>query len=189
MIEFLINIDHNLFLWLNGFHNGYFDQIMLWVSHSRTWLPLYVFLIFLLFKKFGIKQGIIYILIIIVAVGCSDFITSGLMKPFFGRLRPCHNPEIMSQMHLVGNCGGQYGFVSSHASNSFALFFIISQIGIYKKYLKPAMLLWAIIVSYSRIYLGVHFPIDVFVGASIGICISFLIFEFYKKILSTIINS
>ncbi len=84
-------------------------------------------------------------------------------------------------MHLVGNCGGQYGFVSSHAANSFALFFTISQIGIYKKYLKPALLFWAIIVSYSRIYLGVHFPMDVFVGATIGICISFLIFEFYKK--------
>ncbi len=154
---------------------------MLWISHSRTWLPLYVFIIYLLFKKFAFKEGIIYVLLIIVAVGCSDFITSGLMKPFFGRLRPCHNPDILPRMHLVGNCGGQYGFVSSHAANSFALFLIISQIGIYKKYLKPALLFWAIIVSYSRIYLGVHFPMDVFVGASIGICISFLIFEFYKK--------
>lgn len=153
---------------------------MLFFSKSKVWIPLYAIIIFYLFRTFGLKGGISFIGLIVLAVGMSDFITSGIMKPYFQRLRPCH--DILSEMTLVGNCGGKYGFASSHAANSFALFFSIYRIFGKKHFWTYLILAWAIIVSYSRIYLGVHFPLDVFFGGIIGISLSTFIFKLNNSI-------
>ena len=128
----------------------------------------------LIFWRFRLR-GIAGIVLIIIAIGLSDYITSGIMKPFFERLRPCHNPEISYMVHLVSNCGGKYGFASGHAANSFAL--ASSLFLIYRKQIKYLgwMYLWASIVAYSRIYVGVHYPFDVITGALIGIVFSIFI--------------
>ncbi len=103
------------------------------------------------------------------------------MKPYFERLRPCHDPIIQHLVHVVGDCGGQYGFVSSHAANSFALlmsvYLMTKKAGISTKILLPFLMFWAIIVSYSRIYVGVHFPTDVVVGALVGVIIPSILFQ------------
>jgi undecaprenyl-diphosphatase len=180
LIETILEFDKQLFLYLNGFHTSWLDAAMLFFSKSKVWIPLYLIIVFYLFKNYGSKDGLKYVLLILLAVGLSDFIASGIMKPYFQRLRPCH--DFLNEMILVGNCGGKYGFVSSHAANSFALFFSIYKIFGKKHFWTYFLLGWAIIVSYSRIYLGVHFPMDVFLGGLIGILVSTFIFGINKSI-------
>ncbi len=180
MIETILDFDKQLFLFLNGFHTPWLDAVMLFFSKSKVWIPLYAIIVFYLFRNFGLKDGIRFVVLILLAVGMSDFVTSGVMKPYFQRLRPCH--DFLNEMMLVGNCGGKYGFASSHAANSFALFYSIFKIFGKKHFWTYFLLGWAIIVSYSRIYLGVHFPMDVFFGGTIGILISTFIFELNKSI-------
>lgn len=179
-MEGLGHIDLELFKLLNGWHSPFFDTLMAWITAKVTWLPLYLLIIFFLFKNFGWRQGSIFVLYLIVAVSLSDHVTSGWMKPGFERLRPCQNQNLKEWIHLVGGCGGLYGFASSHAANTFALASGLSLIYPSKKWLMWSMLLWAIIVSYSRIYVGVHYPGDVLVGAIIGIFIS-LLFNYLLK--------
>ncbi|WP_255069856.1 phosphatase PAP2 family protein [Lacihabitans sp. LS3-19] len=178
MIEQILEWDKNAFLWLNSYHNFWLDKTMLFFSASKVWIPLYVLIIFLFFKNFNWQNAIKFILIIIASVALSDFIASGIFKPYFQRLRPCH--EILSEMILVGKCGGQFGFASSHAANSFALFMSIFLIFRRQNLWIFLLLFWAIIVSYSRIYLGVHYPIDILVGGCIGIVISLSIYKLFK---------
>ncbi len=180
MIETIVEFDKQLFLYLNGFHTSWLDAAMVFFSKSKVWIPLYLIIVFNLFKNYGSKDGLRYVMLILFAVGFSDFVASGIMKPYFQRLRPCH--DFLNEMILVGNCGGKYGFVSSHAANSFALFFSIYIIFGKRHFWTYFLLGWAIIVSYSRIYLGVHFPMDVFLGGLIGISVSTLIFEINKSI-------
>lgn len=178
MIESLLEIDKQLFIFLNGLHLPWLDGIMLFFSKSLVWIPLYVLIIIYIIRQFGLKKGFEYVVLIILSVGLSDFISSGIMKPYFHRLRPCH--DFMSEMNLVGKCGGIYGFPSSHAANTFALFFSMFKIFGKRHCLTILILGWAIIVSYSRIYLGVHFPIDIFSGAIVGILITNIIFDLKK---------
>ena len=107
------------------------------------------------------------------------------MKPFFHRFRPCHDPAIQNLVHVVGDCGGQFGFASSHASNSFALvmaIYLLAKLNNWSLKLPAFLLFWAIIVSYSRIYVGVHFPTDIVVGAIVGIMITLFTYIFLKFI-------
>jgi undecaprenyl-diphosphatase len=105
------------------------------------------------------------------------------MKPFFQRLRPCHDPVIQHIVHVVGDCGGQFGFASSHAANCFALAMAFYLLFSTKK-LSFFLFLWAIIVSYSRIYVGVHFPSDLIVGALVGVMITILLWILINLITS-----
>jgi undecaprenyl-diphosphatase len=180
LIQTIIDLDKQLFLWLNSFHTAWLDDVMLFFSNSKVWIPLYIWIVIGLLRTFGIRTGLRYTLLILAAIGLSDYLTSGIMKPYFQRLRPCH--DFLNEMNLVGNCGGKYGFASSHAANSFALFFSVYKIFDKKSFTIFLLLAWAIIVSYSRIYLGVHFPLDVFVGAFFGIIISTLIFGINKSL-------
>lgn len=154
---------------------------MLLITASRTWIPLYMFLIFIIFKNNRLKTSIWYVVFILISVGLADFVASGLMKPFFMRLRPCYEPLVSSQMHIVKDCGGQFGFVSSHASTSFALAFSFS--ALIKKYrlLNVFLWFWAFLVAYSRVYVGVHYPFDIFFGAIIGCFLSYLVIFISSK--------
>lgn len=180
-MEQLINIDINFTLFLNGIHNEFFDFIMFYISNKFIWIPFYLFLIFLLFKKAENKKQIaIFLGSIVVAIFLADKISVHLFKNVFERLRPCHNQDITNIIHTVNNhCGGQFGFISSHASNVFALAVLFFNI-FDNKNLKITLIIWATVVSYSRVYLGVHFFGDIFTGAIVGSLIGFGVSKLVK---------
>lgn len=187
-MEFLEQIDQQLFLFLNGLHSPFWDNIMYWISYKFTWIPLYlVTLIYFVYKQ-KIK-AILTIVMAVAVIAFADQISVNLFKNIFLRFRPCHNLDIQNMIHLVNNhCGGQYGFVSSHAANAFG-FAIFSALVIQKRNISLALIFWAILVSYSRIYLGVHYPADIIGGAVLGIISAYLVFFLYRKILTKFITN
>lgn len=169
------NLDHELFLFLNGLHVGWLDPVMTFISSEMGWIPFYAILLYLVFRKSG-WRGLLFVVIgVVILITCSDQLSSHVFKPVFHRLRPCHDPLIQDLVHLPnGHCGGQYGFISSHACNTFALASFIALImNKYYKKIGLLMFIWAALVSYSRIYMGVHFPGDVLCGAAVGMILGF----------------
>ena len=181
----LNELDHQLFLFLNGLHADWLDPVMTFVSSEMGWIPFYIVLLYLVFKKLG-WRGLLFVVIgVAVLITCSDQLSAHVFKPVFHRLRPCHDPLIQDLVHLPnGHCGGQYGFISSHACNTFALasFITLLMKRFYKK-IGWLMFIWATLVAYSRIYMGVHFPGDVLCGAAVGMMLGFGIGSLLSMIL------
>ena len=167
MLEALNSIDTRLFLLLNGIHSDSWDAIMWQVSGKLQWIPLYAFLLGYLFYKFRKKTPWIVLGVVVLITMC-DQASVHLFKNVFERLRPCHEPGLDGLVHLVrDHCGGEYGFVSSHAANTFGLA-VFTAMFIRNRYYWAGMLFWALGVGYSRIYLGVHYPGDILGGAILG---------------------
>lgn len=176
MIEFLKSIDTQLFLFLNGIHSQFGDFVMYWLSDKYIWVPLYAFLLFLLYRYYGLKAFILLVLVALL-ITISDQVSVHLFKNFFQRLRPCHEPALEGMVYTLGRCGGKFGFISSHASNSFSIAVFMALL-LWNK-LRPMaifMLIWAASVSYSRVYLGVHYPGDILVGGMVGALEALLVF-------------
>ena len=163
----IIQEDRQLFLFLNNLGSKPFDQFWILISETWIWVPLYAIFLYFLYKTFKLKSLIFILIFIALGVTVSDQL-AGIFKTGIARLRPCHDPTLNNLMRSV-KCGGMLGFYSSHASNTFFIVTFLSRL-LYKKYkLLPYFLFfWAIVVSYSRIYLGVHFPFDVLMGAAMG---------------------
>jgi undecaprenyl-diphosphatase len=145
------------------------------------WIPLYLLLFTLTALKYKWKTVYIGLFLgLLFLIG--DRSSVMLFKDVFERLRPCHNPELMNLVHTInGRCGGQFGFLSSHATNSFALaFFSGLLLKKHYKYTMGLMLLWAALVSYSRVYVGVHYPGDILCGAILGSVVGILVFILMK---------
>lgn len=168
-MEEIIQLDKDLFLYLNGLGSTKWDPLWQFISHKFSFLPLYLFLVVLSFSKLGIKRTLFAIVFVVLLITVSDQMST-LFKNGLARLRPCHDPELIDLMRLAkSKCGGRFGFFSAHASNSFALaiFFGI----LLRPYFRPLLLFllfWAAVVAYSRVYLGVHFPLDILTGAFVG---------------------
>lgn len=179
MIEQLKKWDTELFLYLNQHHTPWMDPFMYWITDTYFWYPMYAVIIFLVIRKYRL-EGVFLIVAVILAVGLADYVASGLFKPYFGRLRPCHTVEIQKNVYVLRGCGGRFGFVSSHASTTFALatsLFVLTRKHFpYLVWLFP----WAAMVSYSRIYVGVHYPLDILTGASIGVLCSLFVVFLYR---------
>ena len=168
--------DRELFLVLNGAHNSFWDFVMWWASDKLIWIPVYALLLYLLWRRYKAKIWVV-VLFTAFLVFLSDQVSVHLFKDVFQRLRPCHEPDLAGMVHIVnGKCGGQFGFYSSHASNIFAIsvFFLYLMKQKTWEYILP-VLSWAALIAYSRIYLGVHYPGDVFMGALAGSLLGYMV--------------
>lgn len=180
MIDFIEEIDRSLLLWLNSKHTPFFDDLMFFVSGKWEWVPFYLILIVFIILKFKRSS-------VIILIGAALLITlsdqgSNLLKDSIQRPRPCKDPEIGHLVLLVNDyCRGAYGFVSAHAANSFALAGLISLL-FRNRWVTTGMMTWAVIVSYSRIYLGVHYPGDILGGAIMGLLLSRIIYFFIIRL-------
>lgn len=185
MIETLLQTDYSLMETLNlpAYHTLSWDTFFFNVSKIGIWFPPVLYMLWVIFRTKK-KEGWLILIGIVLVFLLTDRITSGLMKPFFARLRPSHDPNIMDHLSYAFNyTGGRYGFPSSHAGNSFAIATFLSLL-FRNKFLTITVAMWALLCSYSRIYLGVHFPGDILVGTLCGILLGWLsykIVEYLKK--------
>lgn len=180
MFETLDKIDTQIFLSLNGMHSSFLDFIMWYASKIVIWIPLYLWFLWLLYKEYP-KDYWKVILSVAIMILITDQVAD-IAKNGVERLRPTHNPALAGMVHILrGYSGGSYGFFSGHAANSFAVATYISlMVGKRWKYIPCIAFVYAFLVSYSRIYLGVHYPGDVLTGALVGIITSFMIVKLFK---------
>jgi undecaprenyl-diphosphatase len=182
VIESLSSLDRSFFLWINSFHVPWLDSSMVFLSGQLIWLPLIGFFFWYSYKLFGLKSFLFFSLFLVLALVASDVTSSYVIKNIFNRLRPCREIDLKPLIYSFGQkCGGKFGFVSSHAANSFVLIsFSMSAMNLKRWF----HLLWIapILVSYSRIYLGVHYPGDIFGGMIVGLFWGLIFSYFFKSI-------
>ncbi|MAZ41788.1 MAG: phosphatase PAP2 family protein [Cyclobacteriaceae bacterium] len=189
MIEFIKSIDLTLLDLINGAGRPFLDPIMIFLSAKFVWIPLYLYLIFLLYAQYG-KRFWIPLLFIVISLTLSDQFTSSFMKPYFQRLRPCLDQSLAIVVEIVKGCGGKYGFASSHAANTMGLaVFYLMLLKTKKKILAYAIFTWALMVGYSRAYLGVHYPGDVIVGFLVGGFFGYLCYQLHSLVIKKLGNS
>ena len=189
MIEEILRLDSKLFLYLNNLGTSKFDIFWISLSKIEANILMYLFLILLFFYIQKIRPKLIYIFYFIFVIALMITITdqgANIFKDSFKRLRPCYNESIIDSLRLVKeNCGGKYGFFSAHASNSFSLAIFFGLLFINRiRYIIMITIVYASLISYSRIYIGVHYPIDIIFGSFFGIFVGFVMYIFvYLKFL------
>ena len=194
MFERLIHIDTEILLAINGWHAPWADTLMWIISAKETWIPLYLLLIGLLVWRYRqpsttrvkwmqkVPACVLMIIVIGLAVGVADFIASGILKDWVARPRPSRVPELEGVLHLVnGYKSGRYGFVSSHAANTMACGLLFSLIW-RKKITTCGLMLWVAANCYSRMYLGVHYPLDILGGLIVGALVAWAAFVMLKSL-------
>ncbi len=189
MIEEILKLDSKLFLYLNNLGTSKFDIFWISLSKIEANILMYLFLILLFFYIQKIRPKLIYIFYFFIVIALMITITdqgANIFKDSIQRLRPCYNESIIDSLRLVKeNCGGKYGFFSAHASNSFSLAIFFGLLFINRiRYIIMITVVYASLISYSRIYLGVHYPIDIIFGSFFGIFVGFVMYSFvYLKFL------
>lgn len=170
MLEQILQLDTDVFIFLNSLGTKRWDSFWLAYTSKFNWIPFYALLLYLIFKQMTVKTVLITLVTVAVMILVTDQVTN-LFKNGFHRLRPCHLAELTDGMRLVkAHCGGQYGFFSGHASNTMAVAIFIGMLLKKRfKYLLYILIFWAILMGYSRIYIGVHYPLDVLLGMLFGI--------------------
>ena len=189
MIEEILKLDSKLFLYLNNLGTPEFDSFWATLSKIEANILMYLFLICLFFYVQKIRPKFLNVFYLIFVIALMITIAdqgANLFKDSFQRLRPCYNESIKDTLRLVKeNCGGKYGFFSAHASNSFSLAIFFGLLFKNRiRYIILITIVYASLISYSRIYLGVHFPLDIIIGSSFGLCLGFIMYSFvYLKFL------
>ena len=181
-MEEIILEDKQAMIFLNNLGSSTFDPFWILVSEKWFWIPLYVIFLYFLYKNFN-KKSLFYILLFVaLGITASDQIAN-IFKFGFERLRPCHDPSLEGLLREV-KCGGKFGFYSAHSSNSFFVAtYLTMLLGKKIKQLPYFLFVWATIVAYSRVYLGMHFPGDIIVGAIMGILLALFFGTLAKKVI------
>lgn len=182
MLDSLFNIDREAFVAINsGLANPVFDIVMPILRHKLTWVPLYVLVAAWFIYRYK-WQGLWFIGVALLTFALSDQLSASLVKPYVERLRPCREPLLEAQVRLLVHCGSGFSFPSTHATNHFGFAVIVGAI-LYRYYKWPlyALLFIALLVSFAQVYVGVHYPIDVFVGALLGSAIAVLVWVAGKR--------
>ncbi len=191
-VENLLTHERDLFFLLNGSDFVFWDNIMYTISVTKVWIPLYLFVLFMIFYKTSVKNALLVALFFVLMVTLCDQFASGLVKPIFERLRPGHHPDFKDLVDIVnGHRGGGYSFISGHATNAFGFAVLLSLV-FRHRWVTLVALIWATAISYSRIYLGMHFVSDVVGGILFGTLISaglYAILIFLRKKLFKIKDS
>lgn len=188
-LNWLNELDRSFFIFLNGHHQPWLDQVMWYVSKMQTWFPVYLLMLILLYRKIGLRNFFLAIGCVALLLFLTDFLAVHLVKNTVMRLRPSHDPQIKDLVNLVadpnGNLyrGGQFGFFSNHSSNHFGV------VGLFIYLMKPLrtswiilLYAWVLLITYSRIYLGVHYPGDILAGALYGSIAALLVSRIYHYI-------
>ena len=179
MLEQILEYERETFLWLNGNHNAFWDCFMWLYTGKIVWIPMILFFAFLLFYKKDWKEALLVVLSIVLVFALCDQFSSHICKPYFARFRPTHHPDFMDYVNIVnGYRGGEYGFISGHAANSFgfATFLLLL---FHSRLFTISILTWSTVMVYSRIYLGVHFISDIIAGILVGILLGFGVYRLY----------
>ena len=182
-METLSQYDSNLFLYLNGLHVDWMDKVMVLITNMWVWFPLYLLLIYWTVKQYGRRCWWVFFAVGLVVL-CTDQLASHVCKPLFQRLRPCYNTDFQYLIYLPkGLAGGRYGFVSSHAANTFGVAtFLTPVLKKYRPWMAIVLFLWAFISSYSRIYIGFHYPGDILCGALLGTLIGLVFWKLFQLV-------
>lgn len=179
MLEFITNIDTRLTLFLNGSDSEMLDAIAVTATKTSTWIPLGILLLYLLMRMKDWKNALLVILCVAIAITLADQMASGIFKPLVARLRPSHTPELQGVIDIVGDYrGGRYGFFSSHAANTCAVAVFLSLL-FRKRVFTVAICSWAMVNSWTRLYLGVHYVGDIMVGVIWGAFVGWMVFRLY----------
>lgn len=185
-MEQLIAADQFLFELINvKAHNAFLDWVMPVWREKSTWIPLYIALAAFVGYKYRL-QGLYLILTLALTVGLADTISSKVIKPTVQRLRPCNDLKLKDEVQLLVHCGSGYSFPSSHASNHFAVAAFLSlTLGLHYRKIRWPLYLWAASIALGQVYVGVHYPIDIFIGGILGIIIGNIVAKTYLRILKT----
>jgi membrane-associated phospholipid phosphatase len=182
MIEELIRLDHQIFYAINtGLTNPFFDWLLPILRAPFTWLPLYIVIIVYVIKRYRTK-GFYLVLALMLTAGLTDLLNSRLLKNYFNRTRPCNEIAFQKDIIVRVPCGSGKSFPSSHASNHFAVaVFLIVMFCNKWRWILPVGVLWAASISFSQVYVGVHFPVDVFFGMLVGVTMGLIISNTFLK--------
>jgi undecaprenyl-diphosphatase len=179
-VEKLLPFERDLFFALNGSDSLFLDNVMWMLSGRLVWIPLFLFILSLFFYKTSWKEALLVTLFFILVFVVSDQISSSICKPLFERFRPTNHPDFKELVDIVnGYRGGRYGFISSHATNSFGLAVFLSLL-FQDRRVTIAVIFWALLNSYTRVYLGVHFVSDILAGMIVGSVLGYLFYELLR---------
>lgn len=182
MLDWLIEMDKELLLAINGWNSSFFDPIMVFITNKWSGIPIYAVLLFMIFYKRNPKVATLMFFSIILTFALTDQLAVHLFKRTFERLRPGWDPTTEHLIRMLEYKGGKFGFVSNHAANFFGLAVISSGV-LKKKWYTIFIFCWSAAVAYSRVYVGKHFPADVICGAIFGAFIGWLVLQLYKFII------
>lgn len=184
MIDHLVQFDKHLFYLINhDLGNAFFDWLMPWLRNAKTWIPLYIIIIVLCVWKYK-WQGLLIIALMAASAGVADFTSAHIVKIQVRRLRPCNDPEVSKTAILrINACGTGFSFPSTHATDHFAMAIFLCFVFCKKwRWIWFWGILWAGLISFAQVYVGVHYPIDVFVGALYGVLVGWSISLLFKKL-------